>query len=67
MAEIDQELRDKLIETHTDMRWVRETLEKGDATFKQHDKRIRRIETWFLPILTALSVGVHKVLEWFGR
>jgi len=67
MAEIDPELRDKIVETHTDMKWVRETLEKGDATFKQHDKRIKHIEQWFVPILAAMSLAAHEILKLLGR
>jgi hypothetical protein len=32
----------------------------------KHDTRIRRIETWFLPVLAMLSVAAHKILKWFG-
>ena len=42
--DIDPELRDKLIQTHTDMRWVRSKLEAGSETFKDHDERLRKLE-----------------------
>ena len=42
--DIDPELRDKIIQTHTDMRWVRNKLESGSETFKDHDKRLRKLE-----------------------
>ena len=44
MTEIDPELRSMIVETHTDMRWVREQLDGGKETFKEHDKRIRELE-----------------------
>ena len=43
---IDPELRDKIIQTHTDMRWVRNKLESGSETFKDHDKRLRKLEQY---------------------
>ena len=42
--DIDPELRDKIIQTHTDMRWVRSKLESGSETFKDHDERLRHLE-----------------------
>ena len=42
--DIDPELRDKIIQTHTDMRWVRNKLEAGSETFRDHDKRLRHLE-----------------------
>ena len=42
--DIDPELRDKIIQTHTDMRWVRSKLESGSETFKDHDERLRKLE-----------------------
>ena len=41
---VDPELRDKIIQTHTDMRWVRDKLESGSETFKDHDKRLQHLE-----------------------
>ena len=30
----------------------------------KHDTRIRRIEMWFVPVLAALTIGIHKALDW---
>ena len=30
----------------------------------RHDTRIRRIEMWFVPVLAALSMIVHKAFDW---
>ena len=45
---IDPELRDKIVETHTDMKHVRRTLQDHDDVIEevrnQHDERIRALE-----------------------
>ena len=41
---VDPELRDKLIQTYTDMRWVRRKLEEGSALDKDHEERLRKLE-----------------------
>jgi len=44
MTDIDDDLKFKIIETHTDMRHVRKQLEGGKETFKEHYERIRDLE-----------------------
>jgi len=44
MSDIDPELRDKIIETHTDMQHLKKMLEEGRKTFRNHDARIRDLE-----------------------
>ncbi|RJS72488.1 hypothetical protein CW696_02810 [ANME-2 cluster archaeon] len=44
MSDIDPELRDKIIETHTDMQNIKRMLEDGRETFRNHDARIRNLE-----------------------
>ena len=44
MSDIDPELRDKIIETHTDMQNLKRMLEDGRKTFRNHDARIRNLE-----------------------
>jgi len=44
MSDIDPELRDKIIETHTDMQNIKRMLEDGRKTFRNHDARIRNLE-----------------------
>ena len=69
--ELDQETRDKIIETHTDIKHICDDLKQGREQFKQIDNRIsrqdtrlRRIENLFLPILAIISIFAHKLFEW---
>ena len=64
MVELDQETRDKIIETHTDIKYILQELEEGRDQFDKHESRIRRIETLFLPILVVLSIFGNKVMTW---
>ena len=55
---VDPELRDKIIQTHTDMRWVRNKLESGSETFKDHDKRLQKLErnqSWAVGVVIAIG------------
>jgi len=40
----DLELRDKITETHTNVKHILKELDEGRKTFKDHDKRIRSVE-----------------------
>lgn len=40
----DAELRDRIIETHTDVKHILNELSEGRKTFKDHDNRIRSVE-----------------------
>ena len=56
--DIDPELRDKIIQTHTDMRWVRNKLESGSETFKDHDKRLRKLEQYQARVMgVVIAIG----------
>lgn len=53
---MDQELRDKVIQTHTMMEGVSETLTDIKDTLKDHEKRISRGEmfrSWFIGLFTT--------------
>lgn len=74
MAEIDPELRDKLIETHTDMKHVRRRLDEQDSELedvrKEHDGRLRELEknqsrimTYVLLLGSAITVGLNFFWE----
>ena len=66
MTEIDPELRDKIIETHTDMKHVRKQLDAGKETFEAHDKRIRELEqnhSKLVGITLAVGAGITIVLN----
>jgi hypothetical protein len=41
-------------------------LDASKERFARHDTRIRRIELWFLPVLTALSIASHKLIKWWS-
>ena len=62
---IDPDLRDKLIETHTDMKHVRWMIEQhGDVIEElrtQHDERIRKLEQTQSKIL-AYIIAVGSVI-----
>lgn len=66
MTEIDPELRDKIVQTHTDMRWVRGKLESGEETFKDHDERLRELEqnhSKIAGIVLAVGAGITLALN----
>jgi len=56
---MDQEIRDKVIATHTIMEGVSETLIEIKDTLKNHEKRISKSEmfrSWFIGLFSA-SIG----------
>jgi|GEM_PF-6573499 len=46
---------------------IDERTENIEKQIENHAIRIRRIETWFLPVLAFLSIIMHKITEWFGK
>jgi len=62
--DLDQETRDKIIETHTNVAHIINDLENGKEQFKKLDTRIRRIENLFLPVVTLLALFANKVWTW---
>lgn len=66
MVELDRDTRDKIIETHTEIKHIRNELAIGRKRFDKHEMRIRRIENLFLPILLIMSVFAHKIMKWAG-
>ena len=64
MVELDRETRDKIVETHTDIKHILTELEEGRDQFKNIDKRLRRVENLFLPILGFMSLFAHKLMTW---
>jgi CO dehydrogenase/acetyl-CoA synthase beta subunit len=74
MCDIDPDLRDKIIETHTDMRHVRKQLEGGKETFKDHDERLRELEqtqskimTYIIAIGSAITIAVNAAIHFIGN
>ncbi len=43
--EFDQDTHDKIIEIAKDIKFIREQLSEGKETFKEHDKRLRILES----------------------
>lgn len=71
MTEIDPELRDKIIETHTDMKHVRRSIEKHDEELQEikHDcdERLRELELNSSKIAGfAIAVGAGITLALNG-
>ena len=74
MTDIDPELRDKIIETHTDMRHVRKQLEGGKETFQAHDERLRELEQnqsritgVVIAVGSIITLGLNGALYLFGK
>ena len=78
MGEIDPDLRDKIVETHTDMKHVRRTLQEHDDGIEelrnQHDERLRCLEqnqskimTYIVALGSAITVIVNGVLYMVGK
>ena len=66
MTEIDPELRSMIVETHTDMKWVREQLDAGKETSEAHDERLRELEqnhSKLTGIVIALGAGITLALN----
>ena len=64
MVELDLETRDKIVETHTDIKHILTELKESRDQFKNIDKRLRRVENLFLPILGFMSLFAHKLMTW---
>ena len=70
MTDIDPELRDKIVQTHTDMRWVREKIEKHDEelqeTKRDCDERLRELEqnhSKIAGMVIAVGAGITLALN----
>lgn len=75
---IDSELRDKIIETHTDMKHVRRKIEHHDDDIEelrnQHDERLRELEqnqskimTYIVAIGSAITIGINGLFWLAGK
>lgn len=67
---IDPELRDKIVETHTDMKHVRRTLQDHDDVIEevrnQHDERIRALEqtqSRIMAYIVLIGAGVTLAMN----
>lgn len=57
------ETRDMLIEVHTDVKYIREELERTREKVDKLDERIRKVELVLLPAVFVLSVASSSVLK----
>jgi len=61
---IDNKTRDKIIETHTNVRHIIKDLESGNEKFNRIESRLNRIEQLFFPVVLIISAIAHKALNW---
>lgn len=65
--DLDLEMRDRITETHTNVKHILKELDEGRNTFKDHDKRIRSVEKQLqrnngkLVIVSMIIVGLMTV------
>ena len=64
MIELDQETRDKIIETHRDIKHICEDLKQSQVQSRRLDTRLRRVENLFLPTVAIIGIFAHKVMSW---
>ena len=64
----DAEMRDRIIETHTDVKHILRSLAEGRETILDHDKRIRSVEKQLqrnngkLIVITMLIIGFVTIV-----
>jgi len=46
---------------------MKDSLDKIDTRLNHHDKRIRRLENWFIPLIAGLSLAVQEIRKVFGH
>lgn len=61
VVEIDNDTLEKIIETHNDVKHLVKDNEDYRSKFEKLDSRVRRIETWFLPLVTVIGLFAHKI------
>lgn len=65
--DLDLEMRDRITETHTNVKHILNELDEGRKTFKEHDKRIRSVEKQLqknngkLIIVSMIIVGLMTI------
>ena len=61
MVEIDGDTLAKIHETHNDVKHLVKNNDEYKKKFEKLDGRVRRIETWFLPLVTFVGLFAHKM------
>lgn len=65
--DLDLEMRDRITETHTNVKHILNELDEGRKTFKEHDRRIRSVEKQLqrnngkLIIVSMIIVGLMTI------
>ena len=72
--EPDKELRDKIVETHTTVKFILQQLKEGKLTFKDHEERLRDLEQdqYFIRgkltiIVIAIGLAVTAAFNFLWR
>lgn len=63
--DFDKEIRDKIIETSVTVKFIREKLEEGTKTFKDHGERLRTLEQnqqYMAGKIVVIVMGVGMVV-----
>jgi len=50
-----------------DFEKIDKRFDKVDTKLNRHDKRIRRLETWFVPLIAGLSLFIQEIRKVFGH
>lgn len=61
VVEIDSETLKIIAETHSDVKHLVKSNDEYKKKFDKLDGRVRRIETWFLPLVAMVGVFAHKI------
>ena len=61
MVEIDSETLKIITETHNDVKHLVKNNEEQKKKFEKLDGRVRRIETWFLPLVAMVGIFANKI------
>ena len=61
VVEIDNDTLEKIIETHNDVKHIVKNNEEYKKKFDKLDCRVRRIETWFLPLVGMVGLFANKI------
>ena len=61
VVEIDSETLKIITETHNDVKHLVKNNEEQKKKFEKLDGRVRRIETWFLPLVAMVGIFANKI------
>jgi len=61
VVEIDSDTLKIITETHNDVKHLVQSNEEYKKKFEKLDTRVRRIETWFLPLVGAVGLFAQQL------